>query len=109
QHRAQGTRDEELMALRAPQGSWRVRGEPGSANSHRHEVGCTASGTHGSIRQERPTPMTRVLVVEDDPQLVRALIINLQARQYGVDAAPDGTTALRLAAARQPDVVLLDL
>ncbi|MFF4587857.1 response regulator [Streptomyces sp. NPDC001388] len=53
--------------------------------------------------------MTRVLVVEDDPQLVRALIINLQARRYGVDAAPDGTTALRLAAARQPDVVLLDL
>ncbi|MFM9629600.1 response regulator [Streptomyces galilaeus] len=53
--------------------------------------------------------MTRVLVVEDDPQLVRALVINLQARRYGVDAAPDGTTALRLAAARQPDVVLLDL
>lgn len=53
--------------------------------------------------------MTRVLVVEDDPQLVRALIINLQARHYGVDAAPDGATALRLAAARQPDVVMLDL
>lgn len=53
--------------------------------------------------------MTRVLVVEDDPQLVRALVINLQARHYGVDAAPDGATALRLAAARQPDVVLLDL
>ncbi|MFD5255411.1 response regulator [Streptomyces bobili] len=53
--------------------------------------------------------MTRVLVVEDDPQLVRALVINLQARRYGVDAAPDGTTALRIAAARQPDVVLLDL
>ncbi|WP_329269323.1 response regulator transcription factor [Streptomyces sp. NBC_01451] len=53
--------------------------------------------------------MTRVLVVEDDPQLVRALVINMRARQYGVDAAPDGTTALRLAAARRPDVVLLDL
>ncbi|MFD5813740.1 response regulator [Streptomyces sp. NPDC127038] len=53
--------------------------------------------------------MTRVLVVDDDPQLVRALVINLQARHYGVDAAPDGATALRLAAARQPDVVLLDL
>ncbi|MFF8729006.1 response regulator [Streptomyces sp. NPDC015171] len=53
--------------------------------------------------------MTRVLVVEDDPQLVRALVINLQARRYGVDAAPDGATALRLAAARQPDAVLLDL
>jgi two-component system, OmpR family, KDP operon response regulator KdpE len=53
--------------------------------------------------------MTRVLVVEDDPQLVRALVINLQARRYTVDAAPDGATALRLTAARQPDVVLLDL
>ncbi|MFF4715279.1 response regulator [Streptomyces eurythermus] len=53
--------------------------------------------------------MTRVLVVEDDPQLVRALVINLQARRYGVDAAPDGVTALRLAAAQRPDVVLLDL
>ncbi|MFF1359795.1 response regulator [Streptomyces sp. NPDC058297] len=53
--------------------------------------------------------MTRVLVVEDDPQLVRALVINLQARRYGVDPAPDGATALRLAAARQPDVVVLDL
>ncbi|MEU7577520.1 response regulator [Streptomyces sp. NPDC041068] len=53
--------------------------------------------------------MTRVLVVEDDAQLVRALVINLQARKYGVDAAPDGATALRLAAARQPDVVILDL
>ncbi len=53
--------------------------------------------------------MTRVLVVEDDPQLARALVLNLQARHYGVDAAPDGATALRLAAARQPDVVLLDL
>ncbi|KAB1149995.1 response regulator [Streptomyces luteolifulvus] len=53
--------------------------------------------------------MTRVLVVEDDPQLVRALVINMQARQYGVDAAPDGATALRPAAARQPDVVVLDL
>ncbi|MDG4857384.1 response regulator [Streptomyces sp. T-3] len=53
--------------------------------------------------------MTRVLVVEDDPQLVRALVINMQARKYGVDAAPDGATALRIAAARQPDVIILDL
>ncbi|WP_042169022.1 response regulator [Streptomyces sp. NBRC 110035] len=53
--------------------------------------------------------MTRVLVVEDDPQLVRALVITMQARHYGVDAAPDGATALRLAAVRRPDVVVLDL
>ncbi|USQ86624.1 response regulator [Streptomyces phaeoluteigriseus] len=53
--------------------------------------------------------MTRVLVVEDDPQLVRALVLSLRARRYGVDPAPDGVTALRLAAARRPDVVVLDL
>ncbi|KOV70553.1 Fis family transcriptional regulator [Streptomyces sp. NRRL WC-3618] len=53
--------------------------------------------------------MTRVLVVEDEPQIVRALVINLRARKYEVDAAPDGATALELAAARHPDVVVLDL
>ncbi|WP_329620515.1 response regulator transcription factor [Streptomyces sp. NBC_01255] len=53
--------------------------------------------------------MTRVLVVEDDAQLARALVINLQARKYVVDAAPDGATALRLVAAEQPDMILLDL
>ncbi|OIJ98885.1 response regulator [Streptomyces monashensis] len=53
--------------------------------------------------------MTRVLVVDDEPQIVRALVINLKARKYEVDAAPDGRTALELAASRHPDVVVLDL
>ncbi|MGW7456487.1 response regulator [Streptomyces sp. NPDC054797] len=53
--------------------------------------------------------MTRVLVVEDDPQLVRALRINLQARKFDVEEASDGGTALRLAEARKPDVIVLDL
>ncbi|MET8946087.1 response regulator [Streptomyces sp. NPDC004542] len=53
--------------------------------------------------------MTRVLVIEDEPQIVRALVINLKARKYQVDTAHDGATALQLAAARHPDVVLLDL
>ncbi|MGW5346260.1 response regulator [Streptomyces sp. HUAS TT3] len=53
--------------------------------------------------------MTRVLVVEDDPQLVRALKINLQARKFEVEEASDGGSALRLAAARKPDVIVLDL
>ena len=50
-----------------------------------------------------------MLVVDDEPQIVRALRINLRARGYEVDAAPDGRTALDLAARRHPDVVLLDL
>ncbi|GGX90368.1 response regulator [Streptomyces minutiscleroticus] len=53
--------------------------------------------------------MTRVLVVEDDPQLARAFVINLKARTYEVEAARDGAAALRLAASAPPDVVLLDL
>ncbi|GGW71886.1 response regulator [Streptomyces griseoloalbus] len=53
--------------------------------------------------------MTRVLVVDDDPAIVRALVINLKARSYEVDAAHDGAAALRTAATRHPDVVVLDL
>jgi two-component system KDP operon response regulator KdpE len=53
--------------------------------------------------------VTRVLVIEDEPQIVRALRINLKARGYEVDTAPDGRTALDLAARHHPDVVLLDL
>jgi two-component system, OmpR family, KDP operon response regulator KdpE len=53
--------------------------------------------------------MNRVLVVDDEPQIVRALTINLRARKYEVDAAYDGAGALELAAARHPDVVVLDL
>ncbi|MFI9821170.1 response regulator [Streptomyces sp. NPDC052013] len=53
--------------------------------------------------------MTCVLVVDDEPAIVRALVINLKARSYEVDAAHDGAGALKLAAARHPDVVVLDL
>ncbi|MFJ3234473.1 response regulator [Streptomyces sp. NPDC086787] len=56
-----------------------------------------------------PQAPTKVLVVDDEPQIVRALVINLKARKYEVDAAPDGRTALELAASRHPDVVVLDL
>ena len=53
--------------------------------------------------------MTRVLVIDDDPQLLRALRITLRAAGHDVDTAPDGRTALQQAAAVHPDVVVLDL
>ncbi|HEX8344499.1 MAG TPA: response regulator [Actinoplanes sp.] len=53
--------------------------------------------------------MTRVLVVDDEPQILRALRINLRARQYEVDVAVDGAAALRAAAQQPPDLVVLDL
>jgi two-component system, OmpR family, KDP operon response regulator KdpE len=51
----------------------------------------------------------RVLVVDDDPQILRALRINLAAHGYDVLLAPDGGAALRAAADGHPDVVVLDL
>ena len=53
--------------------------------------------------------MTRVLVVDDEPQILRALSINLRARHYEVFTAGTGSEALRTAAAQPPDLVILDL
>jgi two-component system KDP operon response regulator KdpE len=53
--------------------------------------------------------MTRVLVVDDDAALARALAINLRARGYDVDVATSGREALEGLASSRPDVVVLDL
>jgi two-component system KDP operon response regulator KdpE len=53
--------------------------------------------------------VSRVLVVDDEPQILRALTTNLRARGYEVDEAATGEDALELAARRHPDVVILDL
>ena len=53
--------------------------------------------------------MTRILVVDDEPQLLRALGTNLKARGYEIDLAPTGEVALTLAARHHPDLVILDL
>lgn len=52
---------------------------------------------------------TRVLVVDDEPQILRALKINLSVRGYEVVTAATGSGALRAAAEQRPDVVILDL
>ncbi len=53
--------------------------------------------------------MNRVLVVDDEPQIVRALSINLRARAYEVHTAASGKEALSEAASHPPDLVVLDL
>lgn len=53
--------------------------------------------------------MIRVLVVDDEPQIRKALDVNLVARGYDVSLAATGEEALVLAADHPPDVVLLDL
>jgi two-component system, OmpR family, KDP operon response regulator KdpE len=51
----------------------------------------------------------RILIADDDPQLVRALRITLAAHGYEIVAAPDGAAAVTLAAQHPPDIVILDL
>jgi two-component system KDP operon response regulator KdpE len=51
----------------------------------------------------------RVLIVDDEPQILRALGINLRARKYAVTTAASGAEALAVAAATLPELVVLDL
>ena len=53
--------------------------------------------------------MTLILVVDDEPHIVRTLGINLRARDYEVETAGDGLSALQIMTERTPDVVVLDL
>lgn len=50
--------------------------------------------------------MTLVLVIDDEPQILRALRINLTVRGYQVITASTGAGALRAAAEHPPDVVI---
>jgi two-component system KDP operon response regulator KdpE len=53
--------------------------------------------------------MTRVLVIDDEPSILRALRINLTARNYDVLTASDGTSGLAAVSRERPDAVILDL
>jgi two-component system, OmpR family, KDP operon response regulator KdpE len=53
--------------------------------------------------------MTRVLVVDDEPHILRALTINLRASGFEVVTAGDGTAALAAVVEHRPDIVVLDL
>ena len=53
--------------------------------------------------------MTSILVVDDEPHLVRTLAINLRARDYSVETAGDGRSALQAFHAARPDLIVLDL
>ncbi len=69
-----------------------------------------ARGPTGSLPARQQAARTpRVLIVEDEPALLRALRINLRARGYDVRVASAGREALAEARQRPPDVVVLDL
>jgi DNA-binding response OmpR family regulator len=51
----------------------------------------------------------RVLIVDDEPRYVRLIAVNLEASGYETLAARDGRSAIDIAAAERPDLVLLDI
>jgi two-component system KDP operon response regulator KdpE len=81
-------------------------------------AGTVGASPAGPVGAERPvdaltaaaaTRPQRVLIVEDEPALLRALRINMRARGYEVITAASGQAALAEASRRPPDAVLLDL
>jgi two-component system KDP operon response regulator KdpE len=54
-------------------------------------------------------PLTTVLIVEDDPNIVDLIRANLAVRGYATVVSTDGSRTLRLLEAERPDIVLLDL
>ncbi|HZY02197.1 MAG TPA: response regulator transcription factor [Anaeromyxobacteraceae bacterium] len=61
------------------------------------------------MRQETHPVTQTILVVEDDPSILRGLQLNLAAEGYRVRSAPDGEEGLRLARAEEPDLLVVDL
>lgn len=55
------------------------------------------------------TERRRILIVEDDPRITKALSIRLKAAGYDVVVAQDGSTGLTAAVREQPDLLLLDI
>ena len=56
-----------------------------------------------------PTDGSRIVVIDDEPAMLRALRINLTARGYDVVTAPDGRAGLTAVSRHRPGVVILDL
>ena len=104
-----------------PGGGARARGGQGLRRGHGradHGQGHAGRRSHGPDRapggerrqvRARRGVMTRVLVVDDEPSILRALRINLSAREYDVSTAVDGSSGLAAVARDRPDVIILDL
>ncbi len=60
-------------------------------------------------RARQADRVTRVLVIDDEPSILRALRINLTARNYEVSTASDGASGLLAVSRERPDAVILDL
>ena len=79
------------------------------AGRRAHRPGDAARPGQRCPRPAWRRPVTRVLVIDDEPSILRALRINLTARNYEVSTASDGTSGLAAISRERPDAVILDL
>jgi len=86
-----------------------VRGRTESPPARHETGGVKPGGSGGVVHPEASTASPRVLIIEDEPALLRALRINLRARGFDVITAATGREGLAEARRRPPGVVLLDL
>ena len=70
---------------------------------------CQSGGAAPRTPPPGSRPVTRVLVIDDEAPILRALRINLTARKYEVSTAGDGASGLAAMARDRPDVLILDL
>src|SRR5207244_3845609 len=90
-------------------------GGPNERPAARPSERCSKMSSYGRFWSNVPASrvpglvISRVLVVDDEPQIRKTLEVNLRARRYDVDLASTGEEALELAARHHPDVVILDL
>jgi PAS domain S-box-containing protein len=73
------------------------------------EEGAVLAALERLAHSNGGVPPKRVLVVDDDPQIVDMVSQLLEDSQYAVESAPDGQIALKLIEQQQPDAILLDL
>jgi DNA-binding response OmpR family regulator len=57
----------------------------------------------------RPAPQARILVADDDPEILSMISLRLSKRGFEIDEAQDGVQALALARQKKPDAVILDV
>ena len=60
------------------------------------------------FKSEKKTAQVRILIVDDEPDLVSTIQCRLQARQFEVLTASNGEEGLTKAVAEKPDIILLD-